>query len=157
MSQRHQDRFDTIKDEHEQVTGLLSALARKGTKTGLGRRGRLSPLPPFSPAALQAAVGTANDAYALLLIATAERFLREYLASLGIAFPNDRQLHTLINKARKEFNGTNPRVPIAQAAADDFHNLRVQRNAYAHGHGPAGFPTVPRIVSIPGRFFHGIP
>ncbi|HLV81712.1 MAG TPA: hypothetical protein VKT32_15605 [Chthonomonadaceae bacterium] len=76
MSHVHLDEFDRIKREHPEVVRLLSSLARKGRKKKPGQKSSLTDLPAFDPIHIEAAIATANDAYALLLIATAERFMR---------------------------------------------------------------------------------
>ena len=97
MSQRHRDGFEAIKLEHGEVTRLLSALARKGARTRTGRRGKLSTLPAFDPAAIEAAVATANDAYALLLSAT---------AMLTVSVPPDFTLFLALSPSSAGFSTT---------------------------------------------------
>jgi len=84
MSHAHKDEFERIKREHEAVVTLLSTLAKKRQKVKAGQKGQLSGLPLSDPDLLEAAVATANDAYALLLMARSEGFMRAYIDSLGI-------------------------------------------------------------------------
>ncbi len=156
MSYRHQNSFDAIAREHDQVAKLLSALARKGRKTRTGSKGKLAALPSFDPVIIEAAIVTADDAYALLLIATAEGFMREYLTLMRVRVGDEPSLNTLINKCRKEFNKTKPKVKITPDTEIDLHNLREQRNRYAHGLGTSAFPAVAQVVRILQKFFKDI-
>lgn len=157
MSHVHLDEFDRIKREHAEVVRLLSSFARKGQKKKPGQKSSLSDLPAFDPIPIEAAIATANDAYALLLIATAERFMRAYLTSQGIPVGAEPKLSTLIDRCRKEFNKTNPRAPIRISDANEVQDLRRQRNEYAHSYGASVFPTIGRVVTILGRFFAPLP
>src|SRR5579862_9040824 len=109
MSHAHKDEFERIKREHEMVVSLLSSLAKKTKKSKVGQKDRNFGLPFFDPDLLEAAVATANDAYALLLMARAEGFMRSYIDSLGIPLGAEPKLSVLIDKCRKEFNKTSPR------------------------------------------------
>jgi hypothetical protein len=157
MSQAHKDAFERIKIEHQAVCGLLTQGARKPVAGGF------QPKDPSTGAALSArdvmetAVATCNEAYALLLMATAEGFLRRYLDSIGVDLGPEPKLSMLIDKCKKEFNDTDQRLPIHDNAAADLHNLRQQRNNYAHGHGTGVFPPVAAVVTRLGRFFAEIP
>lgn len=105
----------------------------------------------------EAAIATANDAYALLLIARCEGFMRDYLVSLGIVLEREPKLSSLIDRTRKLFNQSGPRIPIRRDTTQDVHDLREQRNAYAHGYGSSVFPPVARMTVILGRFFDQLP
>jgi hypothetical protein len=76
MSDAHKDAFESIKDEHRVVTDLLKYASEKSRKAKTGRNPTLSSLPSVDPTLIETAIATANDAYALLLIATAEKFGR---------------------------------------------------------------------------------
>ena len=105
----------------------------------------------------EAAIATANDAYALLLIARCEGFMRDYLVSLGIVLEREPKLSSLIDRTRKLFNQSGPRIPIRRDTTQDVHDLREQRNAYAHGYGSSVFPPVAGMTVILGRFFDQLP
>ena len=113
--------------------------------------------PGYDPARLDEAIVTMGDAYALLLIATAEAFLREYLTSLPVAIGELPKLDMLINKSVRELNA---RSVGTQVRSDDklpMHNLRVARNTFAHGHGRSVFPSVGRVQGIVSKFFGPFP
>jgi|GEM_PF-5325674 len=154
MSDAHKNEFERIKREHDTVVSLLSFHAKKSQKA---KKGQFSGLPFFAPDIIQAAVATANDAYALLLMARSEGFMRTYIDSQGILLRVEPTLNVLIDKCRKEFNNTDPMIPIRPNIAQDVHDLRVQRNAYAHGYGSSVFPPVARMVIILGKFFDQLP
>lgn len=157
MSHAHKDEFERIKREHETVVTLLSSLAKKRQKAKAGRKVQFSGLPPSDPDLLEAAVATANDAYALLLMAKSEGFMRAYIDSLNIPLGAEPKLSVLIDQRRKEFNRTNPKIPMRADIAKEVHDLREQRNAYAYGYGSSVFPSVARMVIILGRFFDQLP
>ena len=77
MSKAHEAVFDGIRREHDDVVAALREFAKS-------KRQGLPGYPAFDPSRLPAAVATADDAYALLLIATAEGFMRDYLISEGV-------------------------------------------------------------------------
>ena len=62
MSRAHKDEFERIKREYEAVVAHLASLVKKRQK------GHTSRSPLFDPDLLEAAIATANDAYALLMI-----------------------------------------------------------------------------------------
>lgn len=157
MSYAHKDEFDRIKREHDMVVDFLLSLVKKKAKPKAGQKGQLSALPFFDSDILEAAVATANDAYALLLMASSEGFMRAYLNSMNIPLGEEPKLSMLIDKCRKEFNKTNPKIPIRADLAQEVHDLRAQRNAYAHGYGSSTFPPIARMVTILGRFFDQLP
>ena len=150
MSQHHHEVFEAIRDEYEDVVAALQK-ASGGKKRGTPGR------PAYNPERLPTAIVTAGDAYALLLIATAEAFLREYLSNMGVAIRQEQTLSTLINQSAKELNGRSPGTPIRSVEKELMHSLRVNRNAYAHGHGRSVFPSVARVVSIVSRFLSPFP
>ena len=113
--------------------------------------------PNIDPDNIESALATANDAYALLLIATAERFLRDYLTSQSIALPDDPKLDSLINQSRKVFNKKGPSIPMRLIDVQDMHRLREMRNAYAHGQRRSVFPSVRKVTEMLGRFFDYLP
>jgi hypothetical protein len=80
VSQRHDTAFAGIRQEHDDVVAALKEVGRRKKRGAPG-------FPGFDPLRLEAAIATAGDAYALLLIATGEAFLREYLASVGGRHP----------------------------------------------------------------------
>lgn len=157
MSHAHKDEFERIRREHEAVVALLASLVKKKQKAKAGQKGPFSGLPFFDPDLLEAAVATANDAYALLLMAKSEGFMRAYIASLGIAVGAEPKLSVLIDRCRKEFNRTKPKIPMRADIAREVHDLREQRNEYAHGYGSSVFPPVARMVTTLGRFFDQLP
>ena len=157
MSHAHKDEFERIKREYETVVSLLAAVAKKSQKAATGRHTQFVGLPIVDADLLQSAAATANDAYALLLMARSEGFMRAYIHSQNIPVGAEPKLSVLIDKCRKEFNKTNPKIPIRAGIAEEVHDLREQRNAYAHGYGSKVFPPVARMVTILGRFFDQLP
>jgi hypothetical protein len=149
MSKVHEEAFDRIKQEYRDVISGLEVAAKIRKR---GQRGN----PRFDPLGIEPAINTAGDAYALLLIATAEAFMREHLVSAGKRLPDEPKLSTLIDMCRKEHNRDHPASKIPREYAQELHNLRVQRNQYAHGQGTAVFPSVARVAATLGRFFHNI-
>src|SRR5207237_6470669 len=95
--QRHHTAFEAIRREHDDVVAALKTASRSKKKGAPGT-------PAYDPALLEAAIATAGDAYALLLIATAEGFLREYLQSAGVVLPPEPRLSMLIDRSFKELN-----------------------------------------------------
>ena len=83
--------------------------------------------------------------------------MRKYLDLLFVPLGPEPKLSALIDKCRKEFNKTKPKIPIQTDIANEVHNLRVQRNAYAHGYTSSAFPPVARVIIILGRFFDQLP
>lgn len=154
MSHAHKDEFERIRLEHDVVVSFLTSEVRKSQKAKSSKL-------PLSKQALQdnleASIATANDAYALLLIATAEGFMRSYIDSLGIPLGSEPKLSVLIDRCRKEFKKTEPKIPIRTDIAEEVHDLRKQRNEYAHGYGSGRFPSVGRMVTTLGRFFDQLP
>jgi hypothetical protein len=150
MSKRHTDAFEAIRREYDDVVAALK-IAGGGKKRG-------SPgVPAYNPQRLEAAIVTAGDAYALLLIATAEGFLREYMQTARIQIGAEPKLSTLIDRSFKELKkelGGNPLLP---AAKTEMHDLRVNRNEYAHGYGMQVFPSVPRVQAVVSRFLSPFP
>lgn len=156
MSYAHKNEFERIKLEHEAVVALLTAAARhKRRKAGI--KSVDDPAAAMDTDIAEAAIATANDAYALLLIARCEGFMRDYLVSLGIVLEREPKLSSLIDRTRKLFNQSGPRIPIRRDTTQDVHDLREQRNAYAHGYGSSVFPPVARMTVILGRFFDQLP
>jgi hypothetical protein len=157
MSAAHTDAFERIKVEHEEVIKALR-LAALHSQGRLGhRKDRSSGSPLSRHDLLESAILTADDAYALLLIATAERFMRAYLRSVSVDLPSEPKFSNLIDQCVKQFNSCDPRIPIRSEYAADLHNLRAQRNEYAHGHGASVFPTIGRVAMMLGRFFKEFP
>ncbi len=157
MSIVHKVEFERIKREHAEVIALLTLLAKKRQKANAGKKGQLAGVPSFDPDIIETAVANANDAYALLLIAKSEAFMRTYLDSLNVPLGAEPKLSLLIDRCRREFNKQNPKIPIRTDAAQEVHYLREQRNAYAHGYSSNVFPPIARIVNILGRFFDQLP
>jgi hypothetical protein len=157
MSVAHNNTFERIRIEHEEVVRLLREQARSGGARPARRKDPSTGLPTPRNIVLEGAVASANDAYALLLIATAEGFMRAYLAALGVPLGREPKLNTLIDKCRKECNARSGGTSIHQSTAAEVHSLRDQRNNYAHGVASAVFPTVPRVAMVLARFFDRIP
>ena len=157
MSQFHKEEFNRVRREYGQVVTLLTSFANKPPQTRAGQKGAGSKLPVYDTYLLQTAIATANSAYALLLIAKAEAFMRAYLDALSISLGPEPKLSMLIDKCRKEFNNTKPKIPISADSANNVHDLREQRNTYAHVYASSVFPPVARIVVILGRFFDQLP
>ncbi|MFN3649300.1 MAG: hypothetical protein ACK47B_06930 [Armatimonadota bacterium] len=145
MSQRHQAAFKAIRREYDDVVAALNSAAREKKRGTPG-------VPHYDPERLAAAIATAGDAYALLLIATAEGYLREYLLSIGISLGSEPKLSTLISKSYKEINQRTSSVQLRPSERQEMDDLRVCRNRYAHGHGREVFPSVPRVEGIVSRF-----
>jgi len=156
VSYAHKNEFARILQEYEAVASLLSAAVRR-RKRKPGTKMLDDPVAAMDSAVAEAAITTANDAYALLLMARCEGYMREYLMSLGVPLDREPKLSTLIDRTRKEFNRSNPRIPIRPDIAAAVHDLREQRNAYAHGHGTNVFPPVDAMVVTLGRFFDQLP
>jgi hypothetical protein len=157
VSQAHKDAFERVKLEHEAVVSLLRVSAVDKRRRGRPRKDPSSGSPLQERALMETAAAAADDAYALLLIAKAEGFMRSYLAMLGIPLPAEPKLGTLIDQCRKEFNRREARHKIHPDAAAELHDLRRRRNTYAHGEGSSVFPSVGRIVTVLGRFFNDLP
>jgi len=154
MSHAHKDEFERIRLEHDVVVSFLTSEVRKSQKAKSSKL-------PLSKQALQdnleASIATANDAYALLLMATSEGFMRAYIDSLGINLGKEPKLRMLIDKCCKEFKKTNPQIPIYSETIRQVRDLCVQRNEYAHGHRLGGFPSIGSMVTTLGRFFDQLP
>lgn len=127
MSYAHKNEFERIKSEYEAVISLLAFHAKEGQKIKKGRKIRLSGMSLHNPEILEAAAMNANDAYALLLIARAEGFMRVYLNSVNTPLSAEPKLSTLIDKCRKEFNNTKSKIPIHSDIVKALHDLREQR------------------------------
>jgi|SRR5579862_7251419 len=150
MSRRHDEAFGTIRAEHDTVVAAL--------KQGQTGKKRGSPgLPGYDPLRLGAAISTAGDAYALLLISTAEAFLREYLTSIGVSLSDEPKLSMLIDKSVKELNRRSTGVVLRPEEKVPMHDLRAMRNSYAHGHARTIFPSVPRVEVTLSRFMSPFP
>ena len=150
MSYAHQNEFTRIEGEFEDVKELLESYASAGKHA----KKRLRNIDLDN---INSALATANDAYALLLIATAERFLRDYLTSQNIPLSDDPKLDRLINQSRRVFNRTGPRNPIRLNDVQDMHYLREMRDAYAHGQRRSVFPSCKKVATMLGRFFDHLP
>jgi hypothetical protein len=157
MSNAHQEEFKRIKLEHALVVAALRSAISEHRRNPKGRNSILSAFPGSDSMQIEAAIGTSNDAYALVLMATAERFMRAYLANQGIVLGDKPQLDVLMRRCCKEFNKTNPRIPIHPDAVREMDDLRKMRNEYAHGQSISVFPTVGRVAAILGRFFDQLP
>jgi len=157
MSQAHKDAFERVKLEHEAVASLLRTAAQDKRGTTSHRKDPSTGSPLQDQAILETAAITANDAYALLLLAKAEGFMRTYLTGQGIQLPPAPKLANLIDRCFKECNLRDPANKIHANVASEFQVLRIQRNTYAHGHGSSVFPSVGRIVNVLGRFFNDLP
>jgi gluconate 2-dehydrogenase gamma chain len=105
VSSRHRQSFDLLKLEHDDVVAALKVASSKSKQAVPGT-------PHFDPTRLETAIATAGDAYALLLIATAESFLREYLDSIAAPISPDPKLSKLVDKSAKELNARSPAVAI---------------------------------------------
>lgn len=114
-------------------------------------------VPHFDPRRLELAIATAGDAYALLLIATAEGFLRQYLKSVSVRVRDDAGLSQLVDQAARELNRRSTGVRLRPADREPMHVLRLSRNEYTHGHRTGVSPSVPRVQAVPARFLHPFP
>jgi hypothetical protein len=150
MSVRHHAAFEAIRREHDDVVAALKN-ARRGKKRGAPGN------PAYDPQRLEAAIATAGDAYALLLIATAEGFLRQYLQSVGTEIGSEPKLSMLIDKSFKELNGQPTGILLRPEDKREMHDLRVIRNHYAHGRGTGVFPPVPAVQRVVSRFLSPFP
>ena len=149
MSEHHKETLARIRREYSDA---VTALTFARTAILKGRKDA----PVLDPDRLEAAAASANDAYALLLVATAERFLREYLSSGGLTLPKKPGLNNLVDQTRKHFNkAAKQRIRLEDAGA--VHDLRLDRNDYAHGYPNARFPGVARVAEVLGRFFTPLP
>jgi hypothetical protein len=157
VSEVHKYKLDEIRREHAEVEALLTFAAQKGQDVSAGAMMKVTGFPAYNAAKIQTAAANANDAYALLMIATAEGFMRAYLDSVGIDYGPEPKLNTLIDRCRREFNLSNPRIKIRIIDADRVHDLRRQRNSYSHGYGTQVFPTVSSVFMTLGRFFANMP
>lgn len=150
MSQRHDDALALVRREYDDVVAALT-MSNKSSKRGAPG------VPAYDPARLDAAIEAAGDAYALLLIATAEAFLRDFLISVGIDVGDEPKLSMLIDKSVKEFNKSTTGTRIRPDEKIPFHDLRVARNTYAHGHARNVFPTVAKVQAMLAKFLHPFP
>jgi hypothetical protein len=150
VSVRHSEAFRTIRGEYETVAAALRQ-AQKSKKKGL------SGVPDYDPARLDSALSTAGDAYALLLIATAEGFLRDYLLSLQLPIGPEPKLSTLIDKAYKELNQRASGVKLRSEDRLAMHNLRQGRNQYTHGYRLSVFPSVAKVETVLAKFMSPFP
>ena len=157
MSAAHYAAFERICIEHHAIVRLLTDEARTARGNRSADKDPATGVPISKSELYESAIITAQDAYALLLIATAEGFMRAYLDAIGVGVGSDLELHELIQRCRKECNDRAGRVTIRPFAEAAVHNLRVQRNTYAHGRGSGVFPSVDRVASSLGRFFADIP
>jgi ferric-dicitrate binding protein FerR (iron transport regulator) len=146
VSVRHDQAFREIRREYDDVVTALKFAERNHTNLNLGR-------PEFDSTRLGAAIATAGDAYALLLVARAEAFMRDYLGSLGTSLGSEPKLSTLIDKSYRELNLRSKGLRIRANEKIEMHNLRVSRNEYAHGHGRSVFPSIPRVETVLSKFF----
>ena len=102
---------------------------------------------------IESAITTADDSYALLLLAKSESFMRTYLSNMNITYIREPSLGVLIDRCVKEFNMRNRPSQIYPNTVSQMQKLREQRNNYAHGHGSKVFSDVSTMVKILGRFF----
>jgi hypothetical protein len=149
VSQRHNEALEVIRREYDDVVSSLKGAAARNKRGAPGN-------PAFDPNALEIAVATATDAYALLMIATAESYLREFLLSRGISLLEPK-LSILIDRAVKELNLSAGTTKIRPADKAAIHNLRESRNLYAHGHARHVFPSVAKLENTLGKFFGPFP
>ena len=150
MSLRHDEAFRNIRREHDDV---VAALRRARAEKKRGAPGN----PAYDPSRLDIATVTAGDAYSLLLIATAEFFLREYLTSIGANLGSEPRLGMLIDRGYKELNLRTIGARLRTEEKLAMHGLREGRNAYAHGHRRSVFPSVPKVESIVSKFLSAFP
>lgn len=154
MSQVHDSAFESIRYEYDSVVSGLGLLSKSSAKGIPGN-------PAYSRDQVEAAIATSGDAYALLLVATAEGFLRDFLESQGIAIGDEPKLSSLVDQTTKQFCvglvSSQKRAQRKAIGVGEMHSLRTNRNDYAHGHGRNLFPTVPRVQAILSRFCRPIP
>jgi len=150
MSQRHDEAFRGIRREHDDVVAALKLTAASSRRGAPG-------YPTFDSSRLASAITTAGDAYSLLLIASSEAFLRQYLDSIGVRLGADPRLATLIDRSAKEMNRRAGRLAIRPLDRQAMHSLRESRNAYAHGHEREVFPSISRVEATISRFLFPFP
>jgi hypothetical protein len=150
MSQHHADALRTIRREHDDVVAALKQVS--------GNKNRGAPgVPAFDPTRLEAAIATAGDAYALLLIAATEGFLREYLDGVGVVYGERAGLIELVDRAARELNARSTLFRLRPDERAPMRSLAASRNQYAHGRRTGVFPTVPRVEAAVSRFLHPYP
>ncbi len=154
MSKELIAKFDRIHVEYETARDLLNTKSMEERKSKTHQNDLSSGRPSLRSDIILDAINTLNDAYALILIATAEAFMREYLQSHLSVSPRNPNLSFLIKQYRIMFNKTNPTNKITTERYIEFNELREQRNNYAHGIRTKVFLPVGKIVSILGKFFH---
>ncbi len=158
MSYIHINELLRIQKEHRAIVDILNSFNKKQTTPG-----KLKPttakMSVLDADGVGSAINSINDAYALLLIAAAERFMRQYLQSLNLNSPigSELKLSALIEKRRKELNKSKPRITIKPDEVRQMQNLRIQRNMYAHGDRLSVFPAINQIVQTLGIFFDKLP
>jgi len=154
LSARHNAAFELVRLEHDSVVSGL-ALLSKSKKSGAPGN------PNFSRDRVEAGIASAGDAYALLLIAVGEGFMREYLVLAGVRIGEEPKLSSLIDQSVKQLcDGMSKQQKRAQRNMIDVpavHSLRQNRNDYAHGHERNVFPSIGKVESILGKFFGPFP
>lgn len=150
MSQRHDEALRAVLREHDDVVWTLREASQIMRRGAPGR-------PNFDSERLQTAIVTAGDAYALLLIATAEGFLREYLLGIGIDIGREPKLRRLIEQSYRELNRSSTGATLHPQARGEMYDLCANRNSYAHGRGRNVFPTVARVQVILSKYLHRFP
>ena len=158
MSYFHINELLRIQKEHRAIVDILNSFNKKQTTPGK-LKPTIAKMSVLDADGVGSAINSINDAYALLLIATAERFMRQYLQSLNLNAPigSEPKLSALIEKCRKEFNKSKPRITIKPDEVRQMQNLRIQRNMYAHGDRLSVFPAINQIVQTLGIFFDKLP
>lgn len=154
MSKEHSAVFDRIRVEYVTVKELLRIASSESKKVKIHQKDLSSGQEYLKSDIMDEAINTLNDAYALILIAKAEAFVREYLQFQGVSLRKDPNLSYLIQRYRKEFNKVNPSNQITDEQFTGIDELRKQRNNYAHGYGTKAFVPVGTIVALLGKFFH---
>ena len=150
MSDHHHDVFTAIRREYDDVLVALRNALRSEKRGAPGN-------PAYDPKRLTGAIETAEDAYSLLLIATAEGFLRQYLQSLNVDVGNEPKLSMLIDKSFKELNERSSGIQLHPDVRREMHDLRAMRNHYAHGHGTGSFLPVAVVQRVVSRFLSPFP
>lgn len=67
------------------------------------------------------------------------------------------KLNSLIDQSVKKINLDEKSRAVGKVGRREMHDLRVQRNSYAHGHGRSVFHSVPKVETIVARFMDPFP
>ncbi len=106
------------------------------------------------------ALANVEDTYFLRLTAECESCLREHLINHfpGVRITDRDGFLSLVNKATRNLDPTNPQARIPAHLADATRDLRPHRNAQAHGHLRSAYrPSFDRAASILSQFLFRLP